>query len=194
MTYSDAGYRGTAPAVRCVTLTYRAACAAPLPRRRALRHHQCRGLSLLEVILALTILALSMAAIGELIRIGSHSARNAQDLTLAQILCESKLSEIVAGITPYDPVTREPMVMDPDWYYTVQLAPTEEQGVMALAVTVETHIERRRPVAYTLVRWVPDPGIEIPDAPEEVSDTTSDSSSEDNNSEQDEGDSQGFGN
>ena len=148
--------------------------------RTSLRRH---GLTLLEVILALAILSLSMVAIGELIRIGTHSARDAQDMTQAQILCESKLSELVAGVAPYEPAVRAPLPMDPDWYYTVQLEPTEEEGVMALAVTVETHIERRQPIACTLVRWVPDPGLELPAAPEETSEeaTEDESTTSDNN-------------
>ena len=154
------------------------------------------GLTLLEVILALTILALSMVAIGELIRIGTHNARDAQDLTQAQILCESKLSEIVAGVTPYEPVIRASMPLDPDWYYSVQLEPTEEAGVMTLAVTVETHIERNQPVAYTLVRWVPDPGIELPDVPvEETNDATNDDAdASDDSEDEDDTSPSGFGN
>lgn len=151
------------------------------------------GLTLLEVILALTILALSMVAIGELIRMGTHSARDAQDLTQAQILCESKLSEIVAGAAPYEPVDRAMFPTDPDWYYSVMLEPTEEQGVMALAVIVETHIQRQRPVAFTLVRWVPDPGLEIP--VEEQSAEDADTSSDNDSTQQDSDDDQppGFG-
>ena len=154
-----------------------------------------RGLSLLEVILALAILALSMAAIGELIRIGTHSARHAQDMTKAQILCESKLSEIVAGAAPYDPITRAAMPLDPDWYYTVQLQPTEEEGLMALGVTVETHIDRTHPLAFTLVRWVPDPGIELPDEqpqPEQPDNADNNTDDSDESNQQDTG-TPGFG-
>ena len=140
----------------------------------------------MEVILALAILALSMVAIGELIRIGTNSAQHARDMTRAQILCESKLSEIVAGAAPYDLVTRAPLPLDPEWFYTVELAPTEEENVMALAVTVETHLENPRPVAFTLIRWVPDPGIELPDEqPAPQSDISDGDSSTTNNSDSD---------
>lgn len=125
------------------------------------------GLTLLEVILALAILAISMAAIGEIVRTGARSARRAKEMTRAQILCESKLSELVAGAEPYEPVVRAPLLTDPDWYYTVELTPTLDEGVIELAVTVETNIERPRPLAFTLIRWVPDPGLELPDEPVE---------------------------
>lgn len=126
-----------------------------------------RGLSLLEVILALAILALSMAAIGELIRIGTRSAAAAEDYTRAQLLAESKLAEIMSGATTADPVTRVPFPTDPAWAYTIELAATEETEVMALRVTVETHLERARPLTFSLVRWIPDPGIELPEETEE---------------------------
>ena len=108
-----------------------------------LRASSCQsrgGLSLLEVILAIAILALSMAAIGELIRLGNESAGSAQEVSQAQILCESKLSEIVAGAQQPNPVNRAPLPGDPGWYYSVALGPTENPDVMALTVTVETRI------------------------------------------------------
>ncbi len=135
------------------------------------------ALSLLEVILALAILALSMAAIGELLRMGNRSARKAQLSTRAQILCESILSQVVCGALPPSPVTRAPVVTDPDWYYTTELASTEVQGVMLLAVTVETQIELARPPGFTLVRWIPDPGIQLPDEPVGPSGTGTNSTS-----------------
>jgi prepilin-type N-terminal cleavage/methylation domain-containing protein len=137
-------------------------------------HCERSGLSLLEVILALAILALSMAAIGELIRVGTISASNAEDFTEAQILAESKLSEIMAGAVTADPVTRVPFVTAPDWFYTIELAATEETEVMALRVTVETHLDRLRPLSFSLVRWIPDPGIELP-AEEEAAEEPDDS-------------------
>jgi prepilin-type N-terminal cleavage/methylation domain-containing protein len=140
-----------------------------------------RGLSLLEVILALAILALCLSAIGELIRIGTISAANAEDYTEAQILAESKLSEIMSGAITPDPVTRVPFINSPDWVYSIELAATEEPEVMAMRVTVETHLDRARPLAYSLYRWIPDPGIELP-AEEEQPDNSSqntDNSSQD---------------
>lgn len=139
-----------------------------------------QGLSLLEVILALAILAFSMAAIGELIRIGTTSASNAEDYTEGQLLAESKLSEIMSGVITPDPVTRVPFPTNPDWYYTIELAQTEDTEVMSLGVTVEKYIERSRPLAFSLVRWIPDPGIELPAEEEEVEETDDSSNSSQN--------------
>jgi prepilin-type N-terminal cleavage/methylation domain-containing protein len=137
-----------------------------------------RGLSLLEVILAIAILALSMAAIGELIRIGTISASRAEEYTQAQILADSKLSEIMSGAITADPVTRAQFPTQPDWYYTIELAATEQTEVMELRVTVETHIKRARPLAFSLTRWIPDPGIELPEETEEPEEPESEDQTE----------------
>ena len=57
--------------------------------RSADRIHR-RGLSLLEVIIALAILGLGLATIGELIRIGTDSAKRARQQTTAQLLCQGR--------------------------------------------------------------------------------------------------------
>ncbi|MEC8241836.1 MAG: prepilin-type N-terminal cleavage/methylation domain-containing protein, partial [Planctomycetota bacterium] len=56
-----------------------------------------RGLSLLEVILAIAILGGAIAAIGELVRLGVRSASYAQQQTLAHLLCDTRMAEIASG-------------------------------------------------------------------------------------------------
>ena len=56
-----------------------------------------RGLSLLEVVLAIAILGMSLATIGQLIRIGARNAVMARDLATAQMYAESTLADVAAG-------------------------------------------------------------------------------------------------
>lgn len=128
--------------------------------------------SLLEVILALTILGVSLAILGELARWGLRHAGYVRDMTQAQILCESKMSQIVAGLVLPESVIDVPFaaedVVDPDdpvgWVYTVELAETDQPGLVAVAVTVSQNVPpERKPVRCTLVRWIPDPGIQAYD-------------------------------
>ena len=56
-----------------------------------------RGLSLLEVILAIAILGGSLATIGQLIRIGARNAAEARDLTMAQLYAESQMNRLSSG-------------------------------------------------------------------------------------------------
>ena len=66
------------------------------------------GLTLLEVMIALAILGTSLAALGELIRIGADAADRATELTEAQFICDSVLAEIKSGVRQLVPITEEP--------------------------------------------------------------------------------------
>ena len=146
-------------------------------------NHACRfrnrrrsrpAFSLLEVILALSILAGAVAVLGEISRRGIESTRIARDLTYAQLLCESKMAEIAAGIETTDPVDRVKIDLDDptqsNWVYSVTSESTEINGLLAIRVTVSQDIpDERRPVHCSLVRWMADPNYE-------ASETSSDES------------------
>lgn len=124
------------------------------------------GFSLLEVILALAILMGSIAVLGEAIRLGMRNAEIARDLTQAQLLCESKLAEISAGITPvmavsngqFDCVVGDGMTT---WLYSISLENTDQEGLVVVCVTVTQDLPpEKQPVELSLFRWVPDPSME----------------------------------
>ena len=122
---------------------------------KSLRRH---GLTLLETILAMAILGMSMAVVGELIRVGARHAQAARDLTTAQILCESILNEIAAGVLRPDAVDGEPCEFDDEWVYSVTPSTVEQEGVIAVEVSVSRADDpSRRPITCTLVRWIVDP-------------------------------------
>ncbi|QDU99228.1 hypothetical protein Pla8534_71410 [Lignipirellula cremea] len=119
-------------------------------------------MSLLEVILALAIFGLSMGAIGQLIRLGLKSAGFARDLTTAQLLCESRLNELTAGVTPIETVQDAPLELDPSWLHAVSLRQIQTQGLVEIRVVVYREPQAgARPLEFALVRWIPDPGITI---------------------------------
>jgi len=138
---------------------------------------RCRrqGLSLMEVILALAILGLSLAAIGQLIRVGARNAEVSRKRTTAQLLCENKLAEIKAGwlgqstslLTgqmmrpqPVGPVEFEPHETDQPWMYTVTVETGETEGLLVVEVIVEEVTVAYRPLRYSLVMWMIDPELE----------------------------------
>jgi prepilin-type N-terminal cleavage/methylation domain-containing protein len=126
-----------------------------------------RGLSLLEVILAIAILAGAMVVLGQLVRIGTRASQGARDLTQAQLRCESIMAEILAGAAEPEPVTRAEVPDDPDWLYSIGLEATDQEGLVLLRVTVEQNLPgRKRPRGFSLVRWISDPGIELPEEAE----------------------------
>jgi type II secretion system protein I len=120
----------------------------------------------LEVILALAILAGAIAVLGELSRIGMENARVARDMSYAILLCEGKLDEIAAGVTPAEPeqqVPFEPLTdsADSEWLYSIDVASMSDDGLMEIRVTVTQDMAvQARPVEFSLVRWMVDPTIE----------------------------------
>ena len=119
------------------------------------------GLTLLEVMIALAILGTSLAAIGELIRIGADAADRATELTTAQFLCDSKLAEIKSGVYPADsigPVPFEIFETEEPWEYMVLVDSVDEQGLLLVEVTVsQIRDDGRPPAMVTLTTWMIDP-------------------------------------
>jgi len=118
-----------------------------------------RGITLLEVMLAIAIFGMSLAAIGELIRIGATNAAAARDLTEAQRLCNNVMAEIGAGITPPEAASETPVEGAAGWLSTVESQPLEEQeGMLRVSVTVQQDpAHNTKPTKFTLVRWMTDP-------------------------------------
>lgn len=117
-------------------------------RRRA-------AFSLLEVLLATVILLGAVAVLGELARLGRINALAARDQTQAQLLCESKLSEILAGAETAEPHADQPLLEAPGWMFRVDREPLEQEGLFSLRVSVAQDLpEAKRPVRFTLVRWI----------------------------------------
>ena len=119
------------------------------------------GLTLLEVMIALAILGTSLAAIGELIRIGADAADRATELTTAQFLCDSKLAEIKSGVYPADsigPVPFEIFETEEPWEYMVLVDSVDDQGLLLVEVTVsQIRDDGRPPAMVTLTTWMIDP-------------------------------------
>jgi type II secretion system protein I len=123
-----------------------------------------RGLSLLEVIIALAILGLGLATIGELIRIGTDSAKRARQQTTAQLLCQNKLEEIRAGILPPEsigPLNFEIYETDQPWMYTIERQQFDAEGLLQITVTVEEVTTAIRPMRFFLTTWMIDPELEL---------------------------------
>src|SRR5258708_7570128 len=59
-----------------------------------------RGLTLLEVLVALGIFLMAFATIGRLITISADRALDVQQLAQASQLCQAKLAEVAAGVVP----------------------------------------------------------------------------------------------
>lgn len=118
------------------------------------------GFTLMEVILALAILSVSLAALGELVRMGLRNVSASRDETQAQLLCETKLAEITSGILPVLAVEDVDIEDNPDWLFAVELVEIDRPGLIAVRVTVyQRNVSSGRGIEFSLVRWIPDPNF-----------------------------------
>jgi prepilin-type N-terminal cleavage/methylation domain-containing protein len=122
---------------------------------------RCRGLSLLEVMLALAILGGALTVLGMHIRTGARSAAIARDSTTAQLLAESKMAEIAAGVILPDTVYQEPADETGEWLCSVESLPIDQEGLLGVQVVVEQDPTfTTQPVSFKLTRWIVDPQVE----------------------------------
>ncbi len=151
---------------RCVSRTRPKRSVSRTPRNRG-------GFTLLEVILSLAILTSAIAVLGELARIGIRNADYTHKLTMAQMLCETKMAEITSEITLPDPVVgasfeaessgQSATMFDPDdptWLYSIESDLIDTDGLLQITVTVYQDLpEEKRPVTCSLVRWMIDSSL-----------------------------------
>ena len=131
--------------------------------RALLRRNRSRGLSLLEVILAITILGGSLVLVGELIRIGFRSAAEAKLQSEAQIHCDAKMAEIAAGVLPLESSGGNSIEEDPSWVYAVEIENADQIGLLRVRVTVEQSPDvSSYPASFSVIRLIPDPDYEPP--------------------------------
>jgi type II secretion system protein I len=119
-----------------------------------------RGLTLLEVLLALAILGGALATIGELMRIGARNAEISRDKTTAQLLAESTMAELEIGFLPLQSQTQSPVAdveHQNEWLYSVDVQPVDDAALVAVQVLVEQNPDIfSRPVSFRLTRWLID--------------------------------------
>src|SRR5262249_47631697 len=108
-------------------------------------------------------------ALIELAAIGRKQASSAYDLNTAQLLCQAKLDEIVAELAPAKPGEDQELEDNPGWLYSIEIEPIRLGKLVSVKVSVyQEEDESRRPVRFTLVRWLPGSVFESSNAPSET--------------------------
>ena len=144
------------------------------------------GMSLLEVILALAILAVSSAYLAQAMQLATHNALRAERLTQAELVAESVMNQVIAGVIPAQSVAwtnYQNSIGNTDWFYQLQNVSTEVEGMVGLQVAVQK-VDPVIGLVQTKFdlfanRWMIDPALELDVPPEEESaeETASTSSS-----------------
>ncbi len=126
------------------------------PATRPARPHQRAGLSLLEVLVALAIFLMSLAAIAGLVDFGAERAQAAAMTTLGTRLAQSKLAEVEAGLTPPNSSESGTFDDEPDWTYSLEAGAALAANTYPVTVTARREMGGRKyEVALTQVVFDP---------------------------------------
>jgi general secretion pathway protein I len=126
-------------------------------RRNFGRARGRRGLSLLEVILALAILVLSLSAISQLVDLGNDLGNDARALTRGTRLAQGKMAEIEAGLVSVTSTTTGQFDGD-DAAWSFQVIPEAAGPPNLYTVTVRVNRDvRGRQFEYVLIQMLFDP-------------------------------------
>src|SRR5579871_6173517 len=120
--------------------------------------HERGGMTLFEVLLALTIFAGSAAVIGQLLSAGVRGALHARAHTEAVLRCESKLGEVIAGVQAFQAANDVPFPDDPDWSWSMTINNGPHQNLLLVEVTTKfVGAEESGDVTFTLHRLMRNP-------------------------------------
>lgn len=160
----------------------------PLKSHRSLRN----GISLLEVVLALAILAVASAYLAQSMQVASFNAARAESQTQAEIVSESIMNQVVAGAISTQNASWVPYsnpnpfsslaasTMDSQWLYMVSTMSTEVNGMICVQVGVKEIIPGQSDdgqIEFYLNRWIIDPSLGLDTPPTTTSDTSTGGSS-----------------
>ncbi|MFO0943801.1 MAG: prepilin-type N-terminal cleavage/methylation domain-containing protein [Pirellulales bacterium] len=136
------------------------------------------GLSLLEVILALSILAAASAFLAQIMHLAAENAIRADVQTEAELIAENVMNQVVAGVlptmspswTPYsnpNPMGSMNMSTQMQWNYTISSFASEVPGMLCVRVSVQHLVagsSTNPKIDYSINRWIIDPsyGLDTP--------------------------------
>ena len=119
-----------------------------------------RGMTLLEVVIALALFFAAMSAIAEILRMGRDSSVKAQLQAEASLLGESKLNEVLAGIVPMTSVQSQVFADSPRWTWSLTVEDDASLSLKHLFLTVN-HLNSAGKSDHQVqfARWLRDPLI-----------------------------------
>jgi hypothetical protein len=125
------------------------------------RRNSRAAYSLIEAILATAILVGSTIVLAQLAGIGREHALKADAITTAEVLCQNKMNELLAGIDALQPVENQAFEYQDEWTYTVEVEPLDIPGLSRVCVIVTEAVAdaslanrtEQNPRSFRLVRW-----------------------------------------
>ena len=118
-----------------------------------------RGLTLLEMLLAAAILAMSLAVLARQNGVGVRAALRSQLETESAVLCQSQLNRLLSEKTPADSVAERPLTeagsKSHRWMWSAQVEPSSVPELRLVTVTVFAEGMHREISTVKLSRLVP---------------------------------------
>jgi prepilin-type N-terminal cleavage/methylation domain-containing protein len=139
-----------------------------------------QGFTLLEIILALAILAGSLTALGEVMRLADQMASLTEGESQAQILAASVMDELQSGARQLETVRQASLASDaePPWLYSIETDKTNLDAIISVRITVEQKLDPRlQPARFDLTRYMPNPDYTAPNANTQSNSSSSSSTS-----------------
>jgi general secretion pathway protein I len=118
-----------------------------------------RGLSLMEVLVALAIFLGAMVVIGRLIIMGGERALEVQLQSEAARLCQSQMAKVVAGIESLTSQSDLAMEDDSDWKWSMECEQGNITGLWSVTVRVYKDRVDGSKVEASLSQLVLDPSM-----------------------------------
>jgi general secretion pathway protein I len=118
-----------------------------------------RGLTLLEVLIALGIFLTAFAVLSRLVTLGADRALEVQQQAQAAQLCQAKLAEVAAGIVPLSGQNDVPFDEAPNFLWSVDAAQADTSGLWKVTVRVTLQRSDGSRVECSLDRMLLDPSL-----------------------------------
>jgi len=123
------------------------------------------GITLLEIVLALTLAAIAISLLTQLVGLGNRAAASARDQSKAQMVAQSVMAEFTSGIA--EPITTAGVwELDPMWSYDAAVSMNATSTMYMINVVVTQNAETSNPATFSLTSW-----LAIPPEPEEETET-----------------------
>ena len=102
-----------------------------------MKRHPPSGFTLLEVLIATAVLLACTILLADLAYVGRSHAKDAEDLAAAQLVCQTRLNEILAGAKPIRATSGEHPPELPGWILSVEVEPLKKSGLVAVRIIVK---------------------------------------------------------
>jgi Tfp pilus assembly protein PilV len=118
-----------------------------------------KGLSLMEVVIAVAIFLMSIVALGSLINSAQERAIQAAHRSQAARLCQSKLNEVIAGVLPLESQGETTFDEDPDFTWAVEAEPGTITNLYNVRVVVRRALQTGGTIECSISQMILDPAV-----------------------------------